>query len=89
VRIPLAIESARSALAHATERARSYEQTQLPKLDRLVRSAEAAHGAGERSAFELVDAYRTAREVRLHALDLRREAKRSETDLWRALGRRP
>lgn len=89
VQVPLAIENARDELARNAERARTFEQTQLPRIDALLRSADVSYDAGERSVFELVDAYRTARETRLHALRLRREAKRSEVELWRALGGRP
>ena len=38
---------------------------------------------------ELLDAYRTARAVRLRDLELRRDARLAELDLWLALGRRP
>ena len=38
---------------------------------------------------ELVDAYTAARDTRLRDLDLRRDARLAEIDLWLALGRRP
>jgi outer membrane protein TolC len=54
-----------------------------------VRSAESAYREGERPLFELLDAYRTARDTRLAGLELRRAARRAELRLLRATGRKP
>jgi cobalt-zinc-cadmium efflux system outer membrane protein len=95
--VSLALErEIRSDLSRAHEllqariaQARRYREAQLRRAEDLVRRAEAAYREGDRPVFELLDAYRTAREVRLRELELRREARRGELDLWRALGRRP
>lgn len=87
--IATAIDTAATNLASRVDRARSFDRDQLPRLDRLIRRAEVSYREGEHSLFELLDAHRTYRDVRLRALDLRREAKRAQVQLWRALGRRP
>lgn len=89
VAIPLAIANAQESLARRVRRAADYDQTQVPRAETLLRRAEGLHREGERPVFELMDAYRTARAVRLRALDLRREAKQAEVELWRQSGRRP
>jgi outer membrane protein TolC len=88
-RLPSIIQIAYDSLVQRTAQARHYTETQLPRLQGLVRRAEVSYQEGERGVFELLDAYRTARDTRLHAIELRREAKRSELELWRALGKRP
>jgi cobalt-zinc-cadmium efflux system outer membrane protein len=55
--------------------------------DSLVRIARAAYEAGEMKIFELLDAYRTALDVRLRAVALQGEARRAEVALDQALGR--
>ena len=82
------VMNACDALTRSIEDAARFE-AQLPRLGELLRRAEAAYQEGERPVFELLDAFRTAREVRLRSLELKREARRSELELWRALGRRP
>ena len=62
---------------------------QLARLDPLLRAAETGYREGEAGIVELLDAYRTARGVRLRDLELRRDARLAELDLWLALGRRP
>lgn len=86
--IPSAIGARHAALVHAVARARSVEQAQLARLPQLVRSAEAAYRDGAGTIVELVDAYATARDVRLRALELRRDVQLAQLDLWLALGRR-
>jgi cobalt-zinc-cadmium efflux system outer membrane protein len=88
--VPASVRSAHDELQRRIAQARQFSDGQLGKLDSLARAAEVSYREGERpSVFELLDAYRTAREVRLRELDLRRETRSSELDLWRALGRRP
>ncbi len=87
--VPASIASARESLDRLLVQADTYARTQGPRADDLVRRAETLYREGERPVFELIDAYRVARQTHLHGLDLRREAKRSEVELWRALGRRP
>lgn len=83
------IETAVAELSRLIERARRFEQDQLPRLDRLTRRADVSYREGEHSVFDLLDAHRTARDTRLRALALRREVKHAEVRLWRALGQRP
>ncbi len=88
-RIPAIVRSAYDQLSRRIAQARQFSDTQLAKIDDLLRAAEVAYREGERPVFELLDAYRTGRDVRLRYLELRREAKNTEIELWRALGRRP
>jgi cobalt-zinc-cadmium efflux system outer membrane protein len=80
---------ASEGLTRAVDQARRCEETQLPRLDRLVRRAEVSYQEGERPVFELLDAYRTARGVRLRAIDLRLQARLAELEIWRARGLGP
>lgn len=81
--------SGSEVLARLVERARHYEATQLPRLDRLVRRAETSFAEGEAPVFELLDAYRTARAGRLRAVELRLQSRLAELEVWRARGLGP
>jgi cobalt-zinc-cadmium efflux system outer membrane protein len=77
--------------AHATLRARlgmlrKLEREQLRRATRLVKRAALLYHAGERNVVDLVDAYRTALDIRLRRLELQYRAKLAELDLLRALG---
>ncbi len=87
--LPAAIRARHAALIRALERAQAVEQLQLARLAQLLRSAETAYRDGGGNIVELVDAYTTARDLRLRALELRRDAQLAQLDLWLALGRRP
>ncbi|MBK7538212.1 MAG: TolC family protein [Myxococcales bacterium] len=87
--IPAALRVRYAALVRAVERARAVEQQQLPRLPQLLRSAEAAYRDGGGNIVELVDAYATARDLRLRALELRRDAHLAQLEFWLVLGRRP
>jgi outer membrane protein, heavy metal efflux system len=87
--LPAAIHARQAALLRVLERAQAVEQLQQTRLAQLLRSAETAYREGGGTIVELVDAYTTARDLRLHALELRREAQLAQLDLWLALGRRP
>jgi cobalt-zinc-cadmium efflux system outer membrane protein len=89
VELPSLVEAATDDLRRRIEQARSFEDGQVARAGSLVRKAEVSYREGDRPILDLLDAYRTAREVRLRALELRLIAKRSELALWRALGRRP
>jgi cobalt-zinc-cadmium efflux system outer membrane protein len=82
----LEIANARDGLLRRKVQAERYRDVLVPKLEAMLRQAETSYREGERPIFELIEAHRTAREVRLRALALRREAKRSELELMRALG---
>jgi cobalt-zinc-cadmium efflux system outer membrane protein len=88
-RISVDIEVARESHKLSVEQAQRYEQTQLPRLERLARRAEVSYQEGERPVFELLDAYRTARSVRKRSIELRLHARWTEIELWRALGLGP
>lgn len=77
------------SIALIVGQARQFEETQTPRLTRLVRRAETSYQEGERPVFELLDAYRTARGVRLRAIELRLQARLTEVELWRARGLGP
>jgi outer membrane protein, heavy metal efflux system len=87
--VPAAIRARHHALARTIERARAAEQLQLTRLAQLLRSAEAAYRDGGGDIVALVDAYTTARDLRLRALELWRDAQLAQLELWLALGRRP
>ena len=87
--VHLALRTRHRALVGNIMRARSVARDQLARLDQLVRSAEAAYRERDGNVVELVDAYTTARDTRLRDLELRRDARLAEIDLWLALGRRP
>ena len=89
-RVPGLVRAAHEELERRIAQAQRFAEGQLGMIDDLLRGAEVSYREGERpSIFELLDAYRTAREVRRRYLELRRDAKAAETDLWRALGPRP
>lgn len=87
--LPAALHLRHAALSRLLGRVRSIEQQQLARLAQLLRSAETAYRDGGGTIVELVDAYTTARDLRLRALELRRDAQLAHLDLWLALGRRP
>lgn len=89
VQIPVEIQMATSILQRRIEQARQREDTWLPRVDRLAQKTEAAWREGERPVFEVLDAWRLARDGRLRLLDLRQAASTAELDLWRAKGRLP
>jgi cobalt-zinc-cadmium efflux system outer membrane protein len=87
--VTTAVMTAHSALTRVLAQAQRFERTQVPRLDRLVRRAQVSYREGERPVFELLDAFRTARGVRLRGPELKHKARRIELELRRALGRRP
>jgi len=87
--VPTAIRARHQALVLTVGRARVVAREQLARLEQLLRSAETAYRDGGGNVVELVDAYSTARDTRLRDLELRRDARLAEIDLWIALGRRP
>ncbi len=88
-RVPEAIQIAFEATIARADQARAFQTTQLARLDLLLRAAETGYREGGGNIVELLDAYRVARDARLHDLELRRDASLVELDLWLALGRRP
>jgi cobalt-zinc-cadmium efflux system outer membrane protein len=80
---------AHAAFTRVLGQAERFASSQLPRLDRLLRRAEISYQEGERPVFELLDAYRTARDIRQRDVELRQKTRLAENDLARALGRLP
>ncbi|MBI5547451.1 MAG: TolC family protein [Deltaproteobacteria bacterium] len=83
------VMTAYGALARFRAQAERFERTQVPRLESLERRAQISYQEGERPVFELLDAYRTARGVRLRLVELRQKARLAEIDLTRATGQSP
>ena len=63
-----------------------YQSAVKQKAERLLRIAQIAYREGARGILELVDAYRTNREVRLRDLDLRTAVEAAGFDVGEAVG---
>jgi cobalt-zinc-cadmium efflux system outer membrane protein len=87
--VPAAARARRESLERHIAQAEQLASRQLARLEPLVRSAETAYREGNSSVVELLDAYATARNTRLRDLELRRDARIAELELWLVLGRRP
>lgn len=87
--VPAAVRTRHATLGRRIEQAKTFATAQLDRLDGLLRAAETAYREGEGTVVELLDAYQTARDTRLRDVELRRDARLAELDLWLALGRRP
>ncbi len=83
------IAVAREAMEHAARQARSFETDQLPRLEKLMRRADVSYKEGERPVFELLDAHRTAREMRIRHVELMLQARLYRIELLAALGSEP
>jgi len=83
------IAVAQETFESALKQVRRFERDQLPRLQKLMGTAEIAYREGERPIFELLDAYRMARETRIRYVILKLNARLSEIDLMAALGRAP
>ena len=81
--------TAQESFARTLAQAERFQQTQLPRLERLVRRAAVSFQEGERPVFELLDAYRTARAIRLRQVELDRQVRLADLELSRALGLTP
>ncbi len=89
VKVPAALRATHVALERRIAQAELFATAQLSRLEALLRAAETGYREGDRSVVELLDAYQTARDTRLRDLELRRDARTAELDLWLVLGRRP
>jgi cobalt-zinc-cadmium efflux system outer membrane protein len=81
--------AARTAAAALGAQARAYADGPARRAARLTRGAEVSYREGDRSIVELLDALRAERTTQARALELVREARDAELDLWLALGRAP
>jgi len=86
--IPTAVQVAHATLTARIDQARRLEGGQLDRLDLILRAAETAFREGNASVVELLDAHRSAREIRIRALELRHQVARDKRELELALGRR-
>jgi len=82
------IDLARAELARRRDQASAHDASQVARLADLLRQAETAYREGERPIAELLEAYRTAREVRLRSLAIQQAIRRTQLELWRAQGHR-
>jgi outer membrane protein TolC len=89
ITVPAAARARQESLERHIAQAEQLASRQLSRLEPLVRSAETAYREGSSSVVELLDAYATARNTRLRDLELRRDARIAELELWLVLGRRP
>jgi cobalt-zinc-cadmium efflux system outer membrane protein len=87
--LPARLRARQESLARHIAQAEQLRAGQLARLTRLLTSAETAYREGSSSVVELLDAYATARNRRLRDLELRRDARLAELELWLVLGRRP
>jgi cobalt-zinc-cadmium efflux system outer membrane protein len=87
--VPATVRTRYLTLVQTLDRARTIARDQVARLEQLLRSAETAYRDGGGNIVELLDAYTSARDVRLRDLELRRDASLAEIELWLALGRRP
>ncbi len=83
------IAIAQEAFARSLRQAEVFERDQLPRLEQLMRRASVSYREGERAVFELLDAHRTAREVRQRNVILKLQARLSHLELLEALDREP
>src|SRR5207245_11600024 len=63
-----------------------YQTDVKQRAERLLRIAQTAYREGARGILELVDAYRTSREVRLRDLELRTAVEGTGFDIAEAVG---
>jgi outer membrane protein, heavy metal efflux system len=87
--VPAQVRAKAATLERRIAQSEQLTTSQLSRLEPLLRSAETAYREGHSSVVELLDAYAAARTIRLRDLELRRDARLAELDLWLALDRRP
>lgn len=83
------INAARDVLLKTLEQIERFETNQLPRVKKLVRRAEIAFGDGARPSLEMLDAYRSARGLRLRHIELLLRARHAELELLLATGQSP
>ena len=84
-RVAMAQETFNQSLEQAT----TFERDQMQRLEQLLRRAEVSYKEGERPVFELLDAHRTHREVRLRNVQLKLQARLEHVELLELLGQDP
>lgn len=83
---PAETDLAFTRLELAIARAETFRSRQLGPLEALLRAVDTAYREGGRPIFELVDAYRAARDLDLRELDLIADAMAARRELERRLG---
>lgn len=86
--IPSAIQLAHSTLVARIAQAQQVRTAQVDRLATILGAAETAFREGNASVVELLDAHRSARTVRLRALELRHQVARDKRELELAVGQR-
>lgn len=86
--IPTAVQTAHHTLTARIAQAQRIATGQLARLDVFLGAAETAFREGNATVVELLDAHRSARAVRIRALELRHQVARDKHALELALGQR-
>lgn len=84
--VPASVSRAHATLVARLERLDGIDREQVARAERLVARATLRYREGEGEIVELVDAYRTALEIRERRLEVQYQAKRAELELAYALG---
>jgi len=85
-RIPTEVTRAIAVYQQRRSERDRYQMTVKQRAERLLRIAQIAYKEGARGILELVDAYRTSREVRLRDLELRTAVEAAGFDVAEAVG---
>lgn len=86
--IPTGVQLAHGTLVARIAQAQQVMTAQVERLDTILGAAEASFREGNASVVELLDAHRSARTVRLRALELRHQVARDKRELELAVGQR-
>ena len=86
--IPGAVQMAHATLVARIAQAQQVATAQVARLDTILGAAQTAFREGNASVVELLDAHRSARTVRLRALELRHQVARDKRELELAVGQR-
>ncbi len=85
-RIPTEVNRAAAVYQQRRLERERFQTAVKERSERLLRIAQSAYREGARGILELVDAYRTNREVRLRDLELRALVEEAQYDLTEAVG---
>jgi len=85
-RIEVEVKTARDLLERRKTTLETFETTLATKGVALRKAAESAYSKGGLSLLELLDAYRSDRELRLRAIELKANLRDAQLDLMEALG---
>ena len=86
--IPSSVDVAHASLVARIAQAQRVTTAQVDRLETILGAAETAFREGNASVVELLDAHRSARTVRLRALELRYQVARDKRELEHAVGQR-